>query len=68
MAKAHPGDEKRTDAVERPKPNAKKRGAKVPKRQARGGLVTGTRGRTKPATDKLTKLSGVSAYETDLAS
>ena len=55
MAKAHPGDETRTDAVERPKLNAKKRGARAPKRQTRKSRVTATRSRTKPATGKLTK-------------
>jgi hypothetical protein len=55
MAKAHPGDEARTDAVERPKPNAKEGGAKAPKRRTRKSRVIATRSRTKPATDKLTK-------------
>lgn len=55
MAKAHPGDETRTDRVERPKPNAKRRGAKAPKRRTRKSRVTGTPSRTKPPTDKPTK-------------
>jgi hypothetical protein len=54
MVKAHPVDEKRTDAVERPKrqSNAKKRGAKAPKRQTGRSRVIGTRS---IATGKLTK-------------
>ena len=55
MAKAHPGDETRTDGVERPKPNAKRRGVKAPKRRTRKSRVAGTPSRTKPATDKPTK-------------
>ena len=54
MAKAHPVDGKRTDAVERPKrqSSAKKRGAKRQKRRSR---VIGARSKPQPATGKLTK-------------
>jgi hypothetical protein len=61
MAKSHPVDETRTDAVERPKRqhrlNAKKTGGrtKTPKRQTCGKRAVGTRSRTKPATGKQTK-------------
>ena len=54
MAQARPVDEKRTEALEPLKLNAKKRGAKAPKRRTRKSRVTATRSRTKPA-DKLTK-------------
>jgi Protein of unknown function (DUF3489) len=61
MAKSHPVDETRTDAVEPPKrrrrSNAKKRSerAKTPKGQTRRKGLAGTRNRTKPASGKQTK-------------
>jgi hypothetical protein len=56
MAKSHPGDETRIDAVERPKRqrrfNAKpiNKTAKAPKRQTRRKGGVNPRSRTKPAT------------------
>jgi len=61
MAKSHPVDETRADAVERPKRQgrfgAKKRSttAKAPKRQTGRKPVTGARSKTKPPTGKQTK-------------
>jgi Protein of unknown function (DUF3489) len=61
MAKSHPVDETRTDAVEPPKrrrrSNAKKtrERAKTPKGQTRRKGLAGTRNRTKPASGKQTK-------------
>ena len=61
MAKSHPVDETRIDAVERPKhqrrSNAKKGSgrAKASKRQTPRKRVVGTRSRAKPATGKQTK-------------
>ena len=61
MAKSHPVDETRVDAVERPKRqrrfNAKARNkrAKAPKRQTRPKGGVNPRSRTKPATGKQTK-------------
>ena len=61
MAKSHPIDETRTDAVERTKRGRRSkiiqtsRKAKAPKRQTRRERPVGTRSRTKPATGKQTK-------------